>query len=110
RRESNPAPLPSVPLFTRERAFTNFRFGPQYPTPYPGGQFPAEAQDQYYAQLVPNTETMLAGGGANTVKALGALLDKIGPAIVLVHSQSGGYGLDLVRQHADKVRAIVDVE
>lgn len=37
RRESNPALLPSVPLFTRERAFANFRFGPQYPTRYPGG-------------------------------------------------------------------------
>jgi hypothetical protein len=33
--------------------------------------------------------TLLAGGGANTVKALGALLDKIRPAIV--HSQSGAY-------------------
>jgi len=53
---------------------------------------------------------MLAGGGANSVKALGALLDKIGPAFVLVHSRSGAYGLDLIRQHADKVRAFVDVE
>jgi hypothetical protein len=59
---------------------------------------------------VPNTETMLAGGGANAVKAPRALLDKIGPAIVLVHSQSGGYGLDLIRQDPDKVRAFVDVE
>jgi pimeloyl-ACP methyl ester carboxylesterase len=110
RRESNPSLLPSVPLFTRERAFANFRFGPQYPTRYQGGQFPVEAQDQYYAQLVPNAETMLAGGGANTVKALGALLDRTGPAVVLVHSQSGAYGLDLIRQHPDKVRAFVDVE
>ena len=110
RREANPALLPSVPLFTRERAFAGFRMGPQYPTPYPGGRFPVEAVDQYFAQLVPNTETMLAGGGANTVKALGALLDKIGPAIVMVHSQSGAYGLDLIRQHPDKVRAFVDVE
>src|SRR5215475_3314711 len=36
--ESNAALLPSVPLFTRERAFANFRFGPQFPTRYPGGQ------------------------------------------------------------------------
>jgi pimeloyl-ACP methyl ester carboxylesterase len=107
RRESNPSLLPSVPLFTRERAFEDFRFGP---TRYQGGQFPVEAQDQYYAQLVPDSENMLAGGGANTVKALGALLDKTGPAIVLVDSQSGRYGLDLIRQHADKVRAFVDVE
>ena len=110
RKESNADLLPSVPLTTRERAYANFRFGPKYPTPYPGQQFPVAAQDQYFAQLVPNTETMLAGGGANTVKALAALVDKIGPAVVMVHSQSGGYGLELIRQHADKVRAFIDIE
>src|SRR5207342_3840009 len=68
--ESNPGLLPSVPLTTRERAYPNFLIGAKYPTPYPGQQFPVEAQDQYFAQLVPNTETLLAGGGSNTVKAL----------------------------------------
>jgi len=110
KQETNPSLLPAVPLFTHERAFTNFRIGPKFGTPYPGGQFPAEAADQYYAQLVPNTETTLPGGGANTVKALAALVDKIGPVMVIVHSQSGGYGLDLVRQRADKVRGLVVVE
>jgi pimeloyl-ACP methyl ester carboxylesterase len=108
--ESNPALLPSVPLTTRERAYPNFLIGAKYPTPYPGQQFPVEAQDQYFAQLVPNTETLLAGGGTNTVKALAALLDKIGPAVVMVHSQSGGYGLELIRQRADKVRGFIDIE
>jgi pimeloyl-ACP methyl ester carboxylesterase len=108
--ESNAAGLPDVPLTTRERAWPNFRFGANYPTPYPGLQFPLEALDQYFSQLVPNTETTLPGGGANTVKALAALLDRIGPAIVMVHSQSGAYGLELVRQRADKMRGFVDVE
>jgi pimeloyl-ACP methyl ester carboxylesterase len=108
--ESNPSLLASVPLTTRERAYPNFLIGPKYPTPYPGQQFPVEAQDQYFAQLVPNTETLLPGGGSNTVKALAALVDKIGPAVVMVHSQSGGYGLDLIRQRADKVRGFIDVE
>jgi hypothetical protein len=99
-----------VPIFTRERAYPNFRIGPKYGTPYPGGQFPIDSQDQYFAQLVPNTETTLPGGGANTVKALAALVDKIGPAMVMVHSQSGAYGLDLVRQRADKVKALIIVE
>ena len=62
------------------------------------------------SQLVPNTETTLAGGGANTVKALSALVDKIGPSIVMVHSQSGNYGLDLVRHRADKLRGLIIVE
>jgi hypothetical protein len=116
RRSTAPAPrkkpelLPGIPLATRERAYPFFLIGPAYPTPYPGSQFPVEAQDQYFSQLVPNTETTLAGGGANTVNDLALLLDKIGPAIVMVHSQSGNYGLDLIRKRGDKVRAFVDVE
>jgi hypothetical protein len=108
--ESNAALLPDIPLTTRERSWVFFRLGTAYPTAHPGSQFPLDALDQYYSQLVPNTETTLAGGGANTIKGLAALLDRIGPAIVLVHSQSGAYGLELIRRRADKVRAFVDVE
>jgi pimeloyl-ACP methyl ester carboxylesterase len=108
--QSNAGALPDVPLFTRERAWSNFRFGASYPTPFPGVQFPLDSIDQYQSELVPNTETTLPGAGANTVRDLGALLDRIGPAIVLVHSQSGGYGLDLVRQRDDKMRALVVIE
>jgi hypothetical protein len=110
RAESNATGLPDVPLTTRERAWPNFRFGANYPTPYPNLQFPLDALDQYFSQLVPNTETTLPGAGANTVKALAALLDRIGPAIVMVHSQSGNYGLDLVRQRADKMVAFIEIE
>jgi pimeloyl-ACP methyl ester carboxylesterase len=110
RTEGNAGSLPDVPLTTRERAWPNFRFGAAHPTPYPNLQFPLDSLDQYFSQLVPNTETTLPGAGANTVKALAALLDKIGPAIVMVHSQSGAYGLDLVRLRSDKMRAFVDVE
>lgn len=110
RAEQNVSALNEIPVAPRERAWWFFRVGAAYPTPFPGSQFPVEAFDQYQAQLVPNTETTLAGGGANTVKALAALLDRIGPAIVLVHSQSGAYGLDLIRARAGKVRAFVNVE
>jgi hypothetical protein len=108
--DANTGALPEFPLATRERAWSFFRIGQTYPTPYPGTQFPIEALDQYFSQLVPNTETTLPGVGANTVKGLAALLDRIGPAVVLVHSQSGAYGMDLVRIRADKMRAFVNVE
>ena len=55
--EEMPAPCPSFPLFTNETAWTTFRFGPSAFTPYPTTKFPVQAQDQYFAQLVPNTET-----------------------------------------------------
>ena len=107
---ADPKGLPTLFLGTLERSWSNFRFGPNYPTPFPNLQFPLEAIDQYVAQLVPNTETTLANGGANSVDALAALLDKAGPAVVMVHSQSGVYGLDVVRKRPGLVRALVSVE
>jgi pimeloyl-ACP methyl ester carboxylesterase len=108
--DAKPGALPTVLLSTRERAWQNFRFGPQDGVPFPNLQFPIDALDHYLAQLVPNTETALDGGAKNTVNALAALLDKIGPAVVIVHSQSGVYGLDLVRQRSDRVRALISIE
>ena len=107
---ADPKKMPSLFLGTLERAWPNFRFGPVYPTPYPNLQFPLEALDQYLAQLVPNTETTLDGNIANSADALAALLDKIGPAVVVVHSQSGVIGLDAVRKRPALVRALVSVE
>jgi len=107
---ADPKALPTFFLRPIDRAWWNFRFGPDYPKPFPNLQFPLEAIDQYLAQLVPNAETTLAGGGANTVNALVALLDKIGPAVVMVHSQSGVYGLDVVRKRPNLVRALISVE
>src|SRR3977135_4127785 len=110
RAESNVALLPDIQIAPRERAWYFFRIGATYPTPFPGSQFPVEAFDQYTAQLVPNAEATLPGAGANTVQALGALLDKIGPAVVMVHSQSGAYGMDLVRARAIKMLGFINVE
>jgi hypothetical protein len=107
---ADPKSVPTLFIGTLERAWSNFRFGPEYPKPFSNLQFPLEALDQYLAQLVPNTETTLEGGGANTIDALAALLDKIGPAVIMVHSQSGVYGLDVVRRRPDKVRALVSIE
>ena len=100
--EADAAALPDLQIAPRERAWYFFRIGTTYPTPFPGSQFPVEAFDHYTAQLVPNAEATLPGAGANTVQALGALLDKIGPAVVMVHSQSGAYGMDLVRAQRDQ--------
>ena len=107
---AEPGTMPTIFVSTVERAWPNFRFGPEYPKTYPNLQFPIEALDQYLAQLVPNTETTLDGVTDNTVNGLVALLDKIGPAVILVHSQSGIMGLDAVRKRPNLVKALVSVE
>jgi pimeloyl-ACP methyl ester carboxylesterase len=109
--KSDPKLVHAAPLYGREGAWVNFRIGPRYPETFPGAQFPVEAQDQYFSQLVPNAEELPDGpSGAATIDALAALVDKIGPAAVLVHSQSGLYGLEVVNRRPQLVRAFVSVE
>lgn len=102
-------PSEGLPRFTYERAWEVFRFGPEPDEWYPESQFPREAIDQYMAQLVPNTETTLPNS-TESVDGLEALLEQIGPAIVMVHSQSGGYGLGIATRRPDLVAALIDVE
>jgi len=110
RADSHAASLPAIQITTREGAWLNFRLGPSYGRFWPDSQFPEDAVDQYFSQLVPNAESTLVDGGANTVNALAALLDRIGPAIVMVHSQSGSYGLDLIRKRPKLVKGLINIE
>jgi len=110
RLEGKPELVPNFRTFSNEKAWTIFRFGPTPFVPYENTQFPVIAQEQYFAQVVPNTETSYPEGGQNTIDALAALLDQIGPAVILVHSQSGAYGIEAAIARPDLVKAIVSVE
>jgi pimeloyl-ACP methyl ester carboxylesterase len=109
RTESNPTLLRNLGGFNRERAWTVFRIGLEAFTPHSETQFPVEAADQYFAQLVPNTDAYLADP-ATRVNALAALLDTIGPAVVSVHSMSGPQGTGVAIARPGLVKAVIDVE
>ena len=110
RAEQSTSSLPAIAVGTRQAAWMSYRLGPAYPQFWPDSQFPVEALDHYFMQVVPMAESTLDGEGTNTVEALALLLDRIGPAVVLVHSQSGAYGLQLIRKRPQAVRAFVNVE
>lgn len=103
-------PKGGVVQFTYERAWSVFRFGPKPDEWWPDSKFPQKYLDQYMAQLVPNTEATLPQPPRKTVDALVALLNKIGPAMVMVHSQSGIYGTQTVLARPDLVKALLNVE
>lgn len=73
---------------------------------YPGAQFPAEAYGQFMKQGVPRWVTT----DAEIVKAYIELVDKVCPCVVLVHSQSGSFGYQVLEARPDKVKALVAVE
>jgi pimeloyl-ACP methyl ester carboxylesterase len=75
-------------------------------TTFPGAQFPTEAYAQFMKQGVPRWVTT----DEEIVKAYIALVDKVCPCVVLVHSQSGTFGYKVLEARPDKVKALVAVE
>ena len=102
----------SEPFFrTKKEAWELFRIGPTYEVggkrvAYEGTQFPVEAFDQFGKQGVPRWAT----NDAATQKAYDALVQKICPCIVVVHSQGGNFGFNAVLHAPDKIKALVAVE
>jgi pimeloyl-ACP methyl ester carboxylesterase len=65
--------------------------------------------DQFFASQVPFVQAPVT---AQTLSRDGilALLEKIGPSIVMTHSQSGAYGWPVVDARPDLVKALLEVE
>ncbi len=79
-------------------------------TQWPGKAEPGDpAFDNYASSNVPSMGDG-AAAQAMTVHALIALLDKLGPSILFVHSQSGQYGWPLAQARPALVKAIVGAE
>ena len=104
----DPGGQPAIPYYPMKYAWSVFRFGKDYPVPFEGMKFPLEALDAYGKQLVPNLENTLGPDTAS--KDLAALLDKVGPAVVLLHSQAGGMGMQAVKLRPELTLAVVNVE
>ena len=90
-----------------QRWFNTFRLG-RWPDLFPGVQFSRdpEALNQYFRQMVPDVGPFDAKVATD---AMSALFDKIGPAILVTHSHSGGLGWTVAMKSA-QVRGIVTYE
>jgi pimeloyl-ACP methyl ester carboxylesterase len=79
-------------------------------TQWPGNAQPGDPTfDNYFASSVPSMDNRDSQSRMN-IDALAALLDRVGPSIVLVHSQSGQYGWPLAQARPALVKAIVGAE
>jgi pimeloyl-ACP methyl ester carboxylesterase len=100
--------------YVMQRFSTSERYNlwPQakFHTQWPGSGEPGDPVfDNYFASNVASMENREMQSRMN-VDALAALLDRIGPSIVLVHSQSGQYGWPLAQARPALVKAIVAAE
>lgn len=89
----------------REYAWSRWRLGPKYGEVFPVQAFPMQAVDSFLQHLVPTVSD-----NAEVISgALIALVNKIGPAIVVTHSQSGLFGW-LTGARSTNVKGIVAYE
>jgi pimeloyl-ACP methyl ester carboxylesterase len=79
-------------------------------TQWPGAGVAGDAHfDQFYASQLPSIQDFTLQQVLNR-DAIVALLEKIGPAILLTHSQSGTFGWPVADTRPDLVKAILAVE
>jgi len=103
----------SAPLFrTIEEGWDMFRIGPpvdQYRdglSAHEGQQFPTETFEDFAAQWVPRW----ADHEDMTLRAYELLLQRIGPAVLLAHSQGGGLALTIAARRPELLTAVVAIE
>lgn len=110
-----PEIYPDQPHFrSKQQSWDLFRLGPpgSYATaaaarrPYPGQQFPIEAFDQFAKQLVPRWATH----DSPTQAAYDALVHRIGPCVIVTHSQGGIFGFHAALKAPDLVKAVIAIE
>jgi len=79
-------------------------------TQWPGGDAPGDPVfDQFFASQLPTIADFAQQQVLNR-DALIALIDKIGPSILLTHSQSGAFGWPVADARPDAVKALLQVE
>lgn len=79
-------------------------------TQWPGAGKPGdEAFDQFYMSQFPSLIDYPKQQEINSAAGV-ALLERIGPAVLLTHSQSGAFGWPIADRRPDLVKAIVAVE
>ena len=79
-------------------------------TQWPGGDEPGDPVfDQFFSSQLPTIADFTQQQILNR-DALVALVDKIGPAILLTHSQSGAFGWPVADARPDLVKALLQVE
>jgi len=99
---------------TKANPFERFRIGPRAGwnsdpakrEPYPGNQFPAEAYDNFTKQFAPRW----TGTDDAVIAAYVALVDKVGPSILMFHSQAGAFGFKVAEARPDLVKALIAIE
>ncbi len=104
-----PGQLPNVLDASHQAAWSIFRFGPTYGTAFPDEQFPVEAMDELYKQMIPDLNSLLPMPNP-TWTNMAALAVKLKGAILIGHSESGFFPEQAAMIDPSGVKGIVSIE
>lgn len=104
-----PAQLPVVLNATHQVAWTVFRFGPAFGTPWPDGQFPIEAVDELYKQMIPDLNALLPMPNP-TWTHMAALAVRLRGAILMGHSESGFFPEQAALIDPSGIKGMISIE
>jgi len=104
-----PSQLPNVIAASHQIAWTVFRFGPSFNTAFPDGQFPIEAVDELYKQMIPDLNSMLPTPNP-TWTNMAALAVRLRGAVLMGHSESGFFPEQAALIDPSGVKGIVSIE
>jgi hypothetical protein len=104
-----PSQLPNILFATHQVAWTVFRFGPTYGKTFADGQFPIDAVDELYKQMIPDLNGLLPMPNP-TWTNMAALAVKLKGAVLIGHSESGFFPEEAAMIDPSGVKAIISIE
>ena len=87
--KTTPDKMPNILDATHQVGWTVFRFGPKFGEVFPDEQFPMQAADEFYKQMIPDLNSTLGPAPTATWKQMAALGVKLNGAVLMGHSESG---------------------
>jgi hypothetical protein len=104
-----PAQTPNILNASHEVAWTVFRFGPKFGEAFPDGQFPIQAVDELYKQMIPDLNSTLPNPNP-TWKQMAALGVKLKGAVLMGHSESGFFPEEAALIDPSGIKGIISIE
>ncbi|HTT01984.1 MAG TPA: hypothetical protein VMG11_07810 [Steroidobacteraceae bacterium] len=105
-----PAQLPSILNATHQFAWVVFRFGPKFGEGFPDEQFPLQAVDELYKQMIPDLNALLPRDANPTWTQMAALGVKLHGAVLIGHSESGFFPERAALVDASGIKGAITIE
>ena len=105
-----PGQMPNILDATHQVAWTVFRFGPKFGEAFPDEQFPIQAMDELYKQMIPDLNSTLPQSPNPTWTQMAALGVKLKGAVLMGHSESGFFPEQAALIDPSGIKGIVSIE